>query len=147
MDPARKRKSRLVIALTAAVLLAIALVYTSFASATQAKQPSELLTDAVPGKSYTMTGRVVEGSIRKDGDGIRFEVSDRDGSSPIPATYTGAVPDPFRGGREIILTGQMENGTFVGETDTLITKCPSKFEEDKMEWVDSKGQTVETPDS
>ena len=147
MDPARKRKSRLVIALTAAVLLAIALIYTSFASATQAKQPSELLTDAVPGKSYTMTGRVVEGSIRKDGNGIKFEVSDRDGSSPISATYTGAVPDPFRGGREIVLTGQMRDGTFIGEVDTLITKCPSKFEEDKMEWVDSKGETVELPDS
>lgn len=147
MDPARKRKSRLVIALTAAVLLAIALVYTSFASATQAKQPSELLTDAVPGKSYTMTGEVVEGSIRKEGDGIAFRVSDRDGSSPIPVVYTGAVPDPFRGGREIILTGQMEDGTFQGEVDTLITKCPSKFEEGEMEWVDSKGETVELPDS
>lgn len=147
MDPARKRKSRLVLALTAAVLLGVALIYTSFASATQAKQPSELLAEAVPGKSYMMTGRVVVGSIRKQGNGITFKVSDRDGSSPIPATYEGAVPDPFRGGREIVLTGKMENGTFVGETDTLITKCPSKFEEDEMEWVDSKGETVEMPDS
>lgn len=134
-------------ALTAAVLLGIALIYTSFASATQAKQPSELLTEAVPGKSYMMTGRVVVGSIRKQGDGIAFKVSDRDGSSPLPVVYQGAVPDPFRGGREIILTGKMENGVFVGELDTLITKCPSKFEEGEMEWVDSKGETVERPDS
>jgi cytochrome c-type biogenesis protein CcmE len=136
----------LVLALTAAMLLAVALIYTSFASATQAKQPSELLTDAVPGKSYMMTGRVMVGSIKKKGDGIAFRVSDRDGASPIPAVYEGAVPDPFRGGREIVLTGKMVDGTFVGEIDTLITKCPSKFEADEMEWVDSKGETVELPD-
>jgi cytochrome c-type biogenesis protein CcmE len=147
MDPSRKRKSRLVLALTAAVLLAIALIYTSFASATQALQPSELLEKAEPGKSYTLTGRVVVGSVRKQGDGIAFEISDRDGSSPIPATYTGAVPDPFRGGREIIITGQLVDGTFVGEVDTLITKCPSKFSEGEMEWVDGQGKTVESPDS
>ncbi len=142
MDPSRKRKARLVVALTAAVLLAIALIYTSFASATQAKQPSELLTEAQPGVSYTMTGKVVPGSVRKQGDGIAFRVSDRDGNAEIPATYQGAIPDPFRGGREIILTGQMRGGTFVGELDTLITKCPSKFEEDKMEWQDADGSTV-----
>ena len=45
----------------------------------------------------------------------------------MPVTYKGTVPDPFRGGREIVLTGSVENGTFVGEPDTLITKCPSKF--------------------
>jgi cytochrome c-type biogenesis protein CcmE len=42
-------------------------------------------------------------------------------------TYTGTVPDPFRDGREVIVTGKLENGTFVGERDSLITKCPSKF--------------------
>ena len=47
--------------------------------------------------------------------------------------YDGTVPDPFRGGREIILTGSVENGTFVGERDTLITKCPSKFADEARE--------------
>jgi cytochrome c-type biogenesis protein CcmE len=42
-------------------------------------------------------------------------------------TYSGTVPDPFRGGREIVLTGEVEHGTFVGQRDTLVTKCPSKF--------------------
>ena len=75
-----------------------------------------------------MTGKVVQGSIEKHGNGIAFEVKDRDGSGrPLPVTYTGTVPDPFRGGREIVLTGAVQNGTFVGEPDTLITKCPSKF--------------------
>jgi cytochrome c-type biogenesis protein CcmE len=45
----------------------------------------------------------------------------------MPVSYQGSVPDPFRGGREIILTGALQNGTFVGEPESLITKCPSKF--------------------
>ena len=127
MDPQRKRKIRLVVALSTAVLLAVALIYTSFSASTEAKEPSELL-DAPPGTSYEMTGRVVKGSVQRHGNGIAFRVVDRDGSGQaLPVTYTGTVPDPFRGGREIVLTGAMESGTFVGEPETLITKCPSKF--------------------
>ncbi len=127
VDPQRKRKIRLVVALSVAVLLAVALVYTSFSASTEAKEPSQLL-GAAPGISYEMTGKVVKGSIRRQGGGIAFRVVDRDGQGRgLPVTYTGTVPDPFRGGREIVLTGSVEGGTFVGERDTLITKCPSKF--------------------
>jgi cytochrome c-type biogenesis protein CcmE len=129
MDPQRKRKIRLVVALGAAVLLAGALVYTSFSAATEAKEPSQLL-NAAPGKSYDLTGKVVDGSVRHQGETIRFRVADRDNpSASIPVAYTGTVPDPFRAGREIVLTGSVRNGTFVGQRDTLITKCPSKFTE------------------
>jgi cytochrome c-type biogenesis protein CcmE len=127
VDPQRKRKIRLVVALSVAVLLAVALIYTSFSASSPTKEPSELV-NAAPGTSYEMTGRVVKGSIEQEGDGISFEVEDRDGAGiALPVTYTGTVPDPFRGGREIVLTGSVESGTFVGEPDTLITKCPSKF--------------------
>jgi cytochrome c-type biogenesis protein CcmE len=127
LDPQRKRKIRLVVALSVAVLLAVALIYTSFSASTEAKEPSELL-GASPGSSYEMTGKVVKGSIRHEGNGIAFRVVDRDGKGDaLPVTYQGTVPDPFRGGREIVLTGSLENGTFVGEPETLITKCPSKF--------------------
>jgi len=116
-----------VVALGVAVLLAVALIYTSFSASTAAKEPSQLLT-AAPGTSYDLTGRVVKGSIRHRGEELRFRVADRDGGGEsIPVTYSGTVPDPFRGGREIVLTGEVENGTFVGERDTLVTKCPSKF--------------------
>ncbi|HEX3239108.1 MAG TPA: cytochrome c maturation protein CcmE [Solirubrobacterales bacterium] len=128
MDPQRKRTIRLVASLGIAVLLAVALIYTSFSASTEAKEPSQLLS-AAPGTSYEMTGKVVPGSVRQQGDGIAFMVRDRDGEGKaLPVRYTGTVPDPFRGGREIILTGAVQpSGTFVGEPDTLITKCPSKF--------------------
>lgn len=116
------------VALGTAVLLAAALVYTSFSASTEAKEPSQLL-GAAPGNSYDLTGKVVSGSVRHEGSGLRFRVADRDDASvSIPVTYSGTVPDPFRGGREIVLTGEVEkNGVFAGEPDTLVTKCPSKF--------------------
>jgi cytochrome c-type biogenesis protein CcmE len=126
VDPSRKRKIRLVVALSATVLLAAGLVYTSFSASTEAKQPSQLL-QSNAGGTYELTGEVVPGSIRHAGDQLDFQISDRDGSHPLPVTYTGTVPDPFRDGREVIVTGKLENGTFVGERDSLVTKCPSKF--------------------
>ena len=41
------------------------------------------------------------------------------------------MPDPFREGREVIVSGELRSGTFVAERDSLVTKCPSKFTEDK----------------
>jgi len=126
VDPSRKRKIRLIVALSAAVLLAAGLVYTSFSASTEAKQPSQLL-QADPGGTYELTGKVVPGTIHHAGDQLDFTIADRDGSHAIPVTYSGTVPDPFRDGREVIVTGKLEEGTFVGEPDTLVTKCPSKF--------------------
>jgi cytochrome c-type biogenesis protein CcmE len=128
MDPVRKRKIRLVVALSAAVLLAAGLVYTSFNASNEAKEPSQLLT-AQAGQTYDLTGVVVPGSVRRHGSGLDFRVEDRagDGHASIPVRYSGEVPDPFRGGREIIVTGRLEKRTLVGQRDSLITKCPSKF--------------------
>ncbi len=127
MDPSRKRTIRLVIALSVAVLLAGALIYTSFSAATEARQPSELIKGAKPGRSYELTGKVAAGSVDRGGDVLRFRVQDRGGTASVPVRYTGAVPDPFREGREVIVTGALKNGVFVGEEDSLVTKCPSKF--------------------
>jgi cytochrome c-type biogenesis protein CcmE len=57
-----------------------------------------------------------------------FRVRDRNGSASVPVRYTGAVPDPFREGREVIVTVRKEGAVFVGEKDSLITKCPSKYQ-------------------
>ena len=132
MDPARKRKLRLVVALAAAVCLAGALVYTSFSAATEAATPSQLVAGAEPGRSYELTGKVVKGSIEHRGDELRFRIRDRDGTHSVPVAYTGVVPDPFREGREVIVSGELRGGTFVAERDSLITKCPSKFTKEKQ---------------
>jgi cytochrome c-type biogenesis protein CcmE len=100
MDPGRKRRVRLMVALGAGVALAVALVYTSFSASSEARSPSQLLAGAGadPGKSYQLTGKVVDGSIKKTGTSYAFRVRDRDGSVSVPIAYTGSVADTFRGG-------------------------------------------------
>jgi cytochrome c-type biogenesis protein CcmE len=127
MNPTRKRTVRLVVALSAAVLLASALIYTSFSAASPALSPTQLMHQAQPGRSYQLTGTVVNGSVRHEGSALDFSVEDRVGGTTIPVDYTGTVPDPFREGREVIVTVQKQGGRFVGERDSLITKCPSKY--------------------
>ena len=130
MSPARKRKTRLMVSLAAALLLAGALVYTSFTASTQASTPSELVASAEPRRSYQLTGKVVQGTVEHRGDELRFRLRDRAGRTSVPVSYSGAVPDPFREGREVIVSGEMRGATFVAERDSLITKCPSKFTKD-----------------
>jgi cytochrome c-type biogenesis protein CcmE len=128
MDPRRKRQIRLAVALGAAVFLAGALIYTSFSASTEASKPSQI----EPGRSYELTGKVVKGSVSRDGEELRFRIRDRDGTASVPVSYTGAVPDPFREGREVIVSGELKDGTFVAERDSLVTKCPSKFTKDEQ---------------
>lgn len=127
MDPRRKRTARLIVALSAAVLLAGALVYTSFSAASEAKSPSQLLAGAQPGQTYQLSGKVVPGSIHRSGDGIAFRVRDRKSTASVPVSYVGEVPDPFRDGREIVVNVRSRGASFTGERDSLVTKCPSKF--------------------
>jgi cytochrome c-type biogenesis protein CcmE len=131
VDPARKRKLRFVVALSCTVLLAGALVYTSFSASSEARTPSQLAATAKPGEVYELTGKVQTGSIRSQGTTHTFRVRDREGHVSIPVTYTGALPDPFRDGREIIVDVRKQGASFVGERDSLVTKCPSKFSADQ----------------
>jgi cytochrome c-type biogenesis protein CcmE len=125
---ARSRSpARLVVALGVAAVLAVFLLYTSFAGGTTpAVKPSQL-----GGKSrkVELTG-VVVGPVRGDAHtaaGLRFRLRDRAGRSSVPVVYRGVVPDLFKPTREIYLHGQVQNGVFVGERNSLVTRCPSKY--------------------
>jgi cytochrome c-type biogenesis protein CcmE len=126
MDPRAKRTIRLVVALGAAVLLAAALIYTSFGAASEATTPSAVIGVPADGRSYQLTGKVVPGYSREGGV-LHFRVRERAGRVSVPVRYQGVVPDPFRAGREVIVTVKRERNGFVAERDSLITKCPSKF--------------------
>ena len=124
MDPARKRKIRLVVALSVAVLLAAALIVVSFSAGTSQLLPSEALAQK-PDERFELGGTVVDGSLEERGESLEFAIKDPNGSAQIPVVYSGAVPDPFREGREVLVKGELEDGRFVG--NHMTTKCPSKF--------------------
>lgn len=133
MDPSRKRRIRFVVALSAALLLAGALAYTSFSASTEARQPSELA--AVPtqtGQKVQLVGKVVAGYHQK-GDTTYFRVRDREGTASVPVTYSGQLPDPFRADREVVVDVVKKGDVYEGQKGSLVTKCPSKFTADKTQ--------------
>jgi cytochrome c-type biogenesis protein CcmE len=122
----RRNPARLVIALSVAAVLAVFLVYTSFAGgSTPLVQPSELAGET----GVVQLGGVVQGPVEGDarGEGLRFTLRDVKGDGTVAVVYTGSVPDMFREGREVMVRGQLANGVFTAERDSLVTKCPSKY--------------------
>jgi cytochrome c-type biogenesis protein CcmE len=129
MDPARKRAIRLTVALTAALLLASALVFVSFSAGRDEFTASQLLKRAKPGQSYILAGTVLDGSVRRDGSVLFFRVRDPKLRVSVPVRYTGSVPDPFAPGRGVLVDVQ-EGGAagWIGQPNSLTTKCPSKYQ-------------------
>jgi len=117
-----------VIALSVAAALAVFVVYTAVAGAgTPQIQPRDLPKHA---GTVMLVGKVVSST----GDahspaGLRFVLRDVQGTSAARArvVYHGSVPDLFRNGREVVVTGKLRDGTFAAQDDSLSTKCPSKY--------------------
>ena len=121
------RSARLVIALSVAAVLAVFLLYVSIAGGrTDQLKPSEL---AGHTGTVSLVGRVV-GPVHGAGyaqGGLRFGVGDIGGTKTVPVVYRGSVPDQFKRGRDVVVSGRYAHGVFVAKRDTLVTKCPSKY--------------------
>jgi cytochrome c-type biogenesis protein CcmE len=123
------RSVRLVLALSVAGVLAVFLLYVSIAGGrTPQLNPSQL--SGHKGQ-VSLVGRVV-GPVQGagySGNGLRFGVTDIGSASAnaIPVVYHGSVPDLFKIGRHIVVDGTYHKGVFVAKSDTLVTKCPSKY--------------------
>ena len=87
-----------------------------------------LSTRPSPGQSYILAGTVLAGSVRHQGSTLLFRVRDPKLKMSVPVRYTGIVPDPFAEGRGVLVTvkeqGASAASTFVGEQNSLTTKCP-----------------------
>lgn len=127
-----RSKARFIIALTLAAALGGALVWTSIGGSLETYAgPGQL--DRI-GETYRLAGVVASGSpkdaqaLAVGSEGLRFQVEDpREPSKRVWVLYRGVVSDQFKDGREVVVTGKLEGGTFVARRDTLLTKCPSKF--------------------
>jgi cytochrome c-type biogenesis protein CcmE len=128
VDPSRKRAIRLTVALTAALLLAAALVYVSFSAGNKEFTASQLLTKGRPGQTYELAGTVLLGSVQHQGATLLFRIRDPKLHVSVPVRYTGIIPDPFAGGRAVMVAVKQDGSTYVGQQNSLTTKCPSKYQ-------------------
>jgi cytochrome c-type biogenesis protein CcmE len=130
-----RSRLRFVIAIGLAVVLGAWLAWTSLGGALETYAgPGELTAASATDKTYRLNGKVAPGSPAdpqgqaQSAEGLRFTVVDKeDPSQRVQVLYRGSVPDQFKDGREVVVTGSVVDGVFVAKTDSLVTLCPSKF--------------------
>jgi cytochrome c-type biogenesis protein CcmE len=128
-----RSRLRFLIAISLAVVLGAWLAWTSLGGSLETYAgPGELA--AASDDTYRLNGTVAAGAPTdaaaraQSSRGLRFSVVDKeDPGQRVAVLYRGSVPDQFKAGREVVVTGRLEGGTFVARADSLITLCPSKF--------------------
>ena len=84
--------------------------------------------EAAYGERVRLVGKVKEDSVVENSETntLHFAVTDEDGTS-LPVIHSGVVPDAFKQGADVVVEGSLTpTGTF--EADSLLVKCPSKYE-------------------
>src|SRR5437764_744047 len=89
--------------------------------------PAQIAT-AKAGSTYRLNGVVAKGApadaaaLAQSPAGLRFSVQDKTlPARRVEVLYRGDVPDTFRSGREVVVTGHVENGLFVANRGELTT--------------------------
>ena len=145
-----KKKAKLLIALVVVVGGIVALVATSMSGTlTYYMKPSELLAkaaddaEAVYGERVRVGGTVISDTTKGKASTRKWEFKITDAlsedemvlvslketapSSRITVKYNGILPDTFQDGVIAIADGTLDkNGVFTA--DTILAKCPSKYE-------------------
>lgn len=76
------------------------------------------------GKPMKLHGFV--SNLHKRTDSLDYKFDVRNGDHTVVATYRGIVPDTFKGGSEVVLTGKLSAQGF--RADEIMAKCPSKYD-------------------
>jgi len=108
------------------------------------KNVDEVIADraAWEGKPLQLHGYVVPGSVLRGRDAAgnptleyRFKVQNHPPRANeaadariVEASYTGIVPDTFKGEAEVVLKGRLGPTGFQTEPNGVMAKCPSKYE-------------------
>lgn len=100
-------------------------------SKTYYKTISELkqMPSSEAGRRLRVTGDVVAGSIRREGDKVHFQIHEKEHNALLSVVYVGKdpLPDTFRDEAQAMADGKLQSdGTF--HANAIAAKCPSKYE-------------------
>ena len=66
-----------------------------------------------------------------DGPGVKFQLEDKDNANQTMwVIFSGAVPDTFKAGAEVIVEGSLTDASTAFKAEVLMTKCPSKYQKE-----------------
>ncbi len=96
---------------------------------------SEIRNARLFGKVSPQNLVIVEGQL-----GASFDLFDKmEPGKSLRVEFKGALPDTFKDDVEVIVEGSFTPDGKLFKAKTLVTKCPSKYEEQSKEMEQSKG--------
>jgi cytochrome c-type biogenesis protein CcmE len=124
-----RKQRRLSLIGTAAAVLAVALALVLNAlrdSIVFFNSPTDLVEKHVkPGQRMRIGGLVKEGTLaRGDNLAVRFEITD--GTTTVPVSYRGLLPDLFREGQGVVAEGELD-GTGSFRADSVLAKHDENY--------------------
>jgi cytochrome c-type biogenesis protein CcmE len=94
-------------------------------TATYFYSPSDLAAKGLPDAAIRLGGMVEQGSLVRQGQTVRFVVTDF--ARTYPVTYTGILPDLFREGQGVIAEGRIDRAQGVFHAETILAKHDEKY--------------------
>jgi cytochrome c-type biogenesis protein CcmE len=117
MSPIRKKRLAQITLLLSGIGIALFLLlqafnenmsfYFSTSDVVQGKAPSE--------RNFRMGGLVLNGSVQRASDSLKVSFRLTDMAQEVPVVYEGILPDLFREGQGVIVTGRMQGNRFIAE--------------------------------
>ena len=101
------------------------------------KNVDEVMTDrpAWEGKTLQLHGYVIPGSIVFKPKTLEYQfkvqnspIRNGEPGGAVAVSYTGIVPDTFKGEAEVVLKGRLTADGFHTDPNGVVAKCPSKYE-------------------
>lgn len=124
------KKKRFLIGGIIIFLALVSLVYSGLrSSATFYFTVSELQNQGnlIYNETIRVKGQVAPGSVEQTAAGRELRFTIVEGGARLPVIYQGVVPDTFKEDVEVVVEGQL-NSAGVFQANTLMPKCPSKYE-------------------
>ncbi len=118
MNPVRKKRLFIVLAILAGVGIAVALALSALQQNINLfYTPSQIAAGEAPeGTRIRAGGLVEEGSVKRTNDSLSVAFRVTDGAQAITITYQGILPDLFREGQGIVALGRVNaDGVFVAD--------------------------------
>jgi len=89
--------------------------------------PSEVVSKQAPqDRTFRLGGLVVQGSLKREDDGLTVHFNVTDNAQTVPVNYTGILPDLFKEGQGVVAQGKLDpDGVFIA--DEVLAKHDEKY--------------------
>lgn len=145
MKTIRKQRMFLIIAMVIAVMGAVAFALKAFnENLMYFYSVSQVANNEAPkNQAFRLGGMVVDGSVKRPGEGLTVHFDLTDYESVVTVNYTGILPDLFREGQGIVSTGRL-NSDMIFVADEVLAKHDENYMPPEV--ADSLKQQAKTKD-